>query len=168
MACFLIGWITCDSFRVFYILEECLGILENVLELSKLIYRHFFWGFICRLYLQNQIYKIGPIQVLGFPCLVQPGLRIRGPLKIIFRSLYWVILFDGENTSKYITLTFASSCLFCMSSNLSLAACWIFQISFWMLDTLNDFTDVTLACDDGFKELRISNPHDSRSFFKDP
>ena len=36
------------------------------------------------------------------------------------------------------------------------------------LDTLNDFTDVTLACDDGFKELRISNPHDSRSFFKDP
>ena len=168
MECFWIGWITCDPFRVSYILEECLGILENVLELSKFMYRLFFPGFTCRVYLQKQIYEIGPIQVVGFLCLVQLRLRIRRPLKISYRSLYCVVLFNGENTSNYITVTFASSCLFCINSNFSLAPCWIFQIFFWILDTLNDFTDVTLACDDSFNELRISNPYDLRSFFKDP
>ena len=70
--------------------------------------------------LQNWIYKSGPIQVVGFPRLDQPRLRIRGPLKTCYRSLYWVVLLNGENTSNHITLTFASSCLFCIPSNLSL------------------------------------------------
>ena len=68
----------------------------------------------------NRIYKSGPIQVVGFPRLDQPRVRIKGPLKTSYRSLYWAVLLNGENTSNHITLTFASSCLFCIPSNLSL------------------------------------------------
>ena len=59
--------------------------------------------------------KIGPVQVGGFPRQYQPRLRVRGPLKISYRSLKWVVLLNGENTSNYITLTFASSCFFCIN-----------------------------------------------------
>ena len=165
----LLNWL--DNLRSFQSILYPGGMFGNIGKCPGIVQidvKALFRGLTCRVYLQKLIDKIGPIQVVVFFCLVQLRLRIRRPLKISYRSLYCVVLFNGENTSNYITLTFASSCIFCINSNLSLAPCWIFQIFFWILDTLNDFSDVTLACDDSFKELRISNPHDSRSFFKDP
>ena len=64
------------------------------------------------------------LQNWAYPCcgfsLPGPATTLsKGPLKTSYRSLNWVVLFHGENTWDYITLTFASSCVFCIYSNLS-------------------------------------------------
>ena len=64
------------------------------------------------------------LQNWAYPCcgfsLPGPATTLsKGPLKTSYRSLNWVVLFHGENTWDYITLTFASSCVFCIDSNLS-------------------------------------------------
>ena len=108
---------------------------------------------------------------MGFLCLVQLRLRIRRPLKISYRSLYCVVLFNGENTSNCITLTFARNCLFCINSNLSFAPCWIFQIFFGTTLLLSPWHVMTVLKNWGYQILmiqgpfsRILNPEDSGSY----